>query len=167
MVTLDPAKAGSRQPADDQIGNFLNREELAEKEQNLYGISTRFVTDMGSQPGMPSLQFQKAIGSSSNSGPLRKMEGCKKENYPTSAQTSKGSSDMFSKVYVRQRNGPYKAAPLEPVVEEDISLREDKGLGGLNDSSCKGPNNRTLEAFEGFKNTEENSLEDLEEAMQQ
>ena len=65
MVTLDPAKAGSRQPADDQIGNFLNREELAEKEQNLYGISTRFVTDMGSQPGMPSLQFQKAIGTNS------------------------------------------------------------------------------------------------------
>ena len=74
---------------------------------------------------------------------------------------------MFSKVYVRQRHGPSKAAPLEPVVEEDILLREDKGLGGLNDSSRKGPNNRTLEAFEGFKNTEENSLEDLEEAMQQ
>ena len=68
MVTLDPAKAESRQPADDQIGNFLNREELAEKEQNLYEISAGFVTDMGSQPGMPSIQFQKAIGSSSNSG---------------------------------------------------------------------------------------------------
>jgi len=167
MITLDPAKAGSRQPVEDQIGNFLNCEDLAEKEQNIYGVNTRLVTDRGSQPGMPSLQFQKAIGPSSISGPIMKMEGCKKENHPTSAQTSKGSSDLFSKVYVRQRHGPSKAAPLEPVVEEDISLREDKGLGGLNDSSCKGPNNRTLEAFEGFKNTEENSLEDLEEAMQQ
>ena len=51
-ATLDTIKAGSQQDNGDQLGNILNCEEKAEKEQTLYGVSRGHITDLGSQPSM-------------------------------------------------------------------------------------------------------------------
>lgn len=114
-----------------------------------------------------SMQFQKDIGPSTKLGPIRNNEGYNKNNYPIKAQSSKGSPDMFSKVYVRQRNALSKAAPLEPVAEEPNLLKEgtdQQHLSGLNDS---GPKHNVSEECQLLINTEESNSQVIEEAKQQ
>lgn len=111
-VTSAPVTPGSRQPFNDQQGKFLNCEEGALQDENLYGESHGLITDLRSQPEMSPPQPQKLTGPTSNSGPIMKTEGSKEENYPSQAQSFKGSPIMLPKVYVRQRFGKSKVGPL-------------------------------------------------------
>ena len=113
------------------------------------------------------MQTQKDIGPSSNLGPIGKAEGCNKNIYPSTAHSSKGSPDMFSKVYVRQRYALPKALPLEPVAEEPNLLKENNDLHDINEFQDKGPNHRVLEAHKEIKSLEESNSQVMEEAKQQ
>ena len=160
-------RPGSRQPFNDQQGKFLNCEEGALQDENLYGESHGLITDLRSQPEMSPPQPQKLTGPTSNSGPIMKTEGCKEENYPSQAQSSKGSPALPPKVYVRQRYGKSKAGPLQTVIEEDSMSMEDGGLGALNNSPCQGPNNLITEKNDGLRYNSDINSEVMEEAKQQ
>ena len=165
-VTSAPVTPGSRQPFIDQ-GKFLNCEEGALQDENLYGESHGLITDLRSQPEMFPPQPQKVTGPTSNSGPIMKTEGCKEENYPSQAQSSKGSPALPPKVYVRQRYGKSKAGPLQTVIEEDSMSMEDGGLGALINSPCQGPNNLITEKNDGLRYNSDINSEVMEEAKQQ
>ena len=58
---------------------------------------------------LPSLQTQKDVGPSYNLGPFRENEGSNKDGHSPVAHSFKEISDMYSKVYVRQKHAKSKA----------------------------------------------------------
>ena len=113
------------------------------------------------------MQTQKDIGPSSNLGPIGKAEGCNKNIYPSTAHSSKGSPDMFSKVYSRQRSASAKAVSLEPVAEEPNLIKEGIGqqhVSGLIDS---GPKSDDSEKGQLPLNAAESNSQAIEQAKQQ
>jgi len=133
-------KAGPWQEDGDHSGSILNGEGRPEKVLDSNGESRAKKMTTGLHLDTLSMQFQKEIGPSTKLGPIQNIEGCNKNNYPIKAQLAKRSPDMFSKVYVRQRNASSKAVSLEPVAEEPNLLKEgtdQQHLSGLNDSGPK------------------------------
>ena len=165
--TLDPAIHGSREAEEAKSGKFSNCEEASGQQCNTHGEYMPGVTDRGLHDDTGHFQVQKDIGPSLISGPIKKVEECKKKKKVTVTQAANRYVEWFPKVYARQRHGPSKGCFLKPVVEENSMLTEDKDATGPEDLCFKGPNNSNTGEMEKVIKVDENPLEDFEEANQQ
>ena len=116
---------------------------------------------------LPSLQTQKDVGPSYNLGPFRENEGSNKDGHSPTAHSFKEISDMYSKVYVRQKHAKSKAPSLEPVEEEAQIIKDDNGMDVMHEIQDKSPNQRHFDLERGLKSTIECNTTMLEEAQQQ
>ena len=167
VITSDPVTVGPRKSEEDQCGKFSNSEEAAGNPFNTQMAYKTCATDRGYCHDIGHIQVQKDIGPSSISGPIKKLEECKKKKQIILTQPSNRNVDWFPKVYARQRHGPSKGCLLMPVVEENTSLMEDKAVPGSKDPLFKGPNSSNMVEMKEINNVDGNSLEEFEEANQQ
>ena len=119
---LNMDKADSREHNGDPVGNNLNCGDKVSDVQAPYGESVGDIRHTHLHLSLPSLQTQKDVGPSYNLGPFRENEGSNKDGHSPVAHSFKEISDMYSKVYVRQKHAKSKAPSLEPVEEEAVKI---------------------------------------------
>lgn len=100
-------------------------------------------------------------------GPFRKVEGSNKDGYPPVAHLSKEATDMYSKVYVRQRHAQYKAPSLETVEEETQLVKEDNEVDAIEENQVISPKQRQFDVERRLKSIIACNTNVLEEAQQQ
>ena len=106
---LNMDKVASREHNGDPGGNILNCGDKASNVQTPYGESVGDKRHTHPYLSLPSLQTQKDVGPSYNLGPFRENEGSNKDGHSPVAHSFKEISDMYSKVYVRQKHAKSKA----------------------------------------------------------